>query len=106
MESEEPSAIDGPSLEDNLECILGELFEVVSALETQPNDVSLLRRNADLAKRAHMSEESQQAMEMLVNVIGCSPCEWAACGWLQPLLNLILSVQFSPSIIQPCGSRY
>ena len=75
MDSEEPSASGGASLEDSLERTLGELFEVVSALESQPNDVSLLRRNVDLTKRAQMSEETQQAMEMLVNVTGCPPCE-------------------------------
>lgn len=76
MDTEESFAIAGTSLEDNLEGTLEELFEVVSALEAQPNDISLLRRNVDLTNRAHMSEENQQALEMLVKVVGCPPSVW------------------------------
>jgi hypothetical protein len=73
MEAEEPSAVGDSRLDANLERTLQELFEVVSALEAQPNNVPLLRRNVELAKQAHMEEEAHQAMEMLVNVVGCPP---------------------------------
>lgn len=93
----ESSTIGSVNLEDDLERTLGELFEVVSALEAQPNNIPLLRRNVDLTKQAHMSEETQQALEMLVAVVGCPPCEWEARGrslthaqYLSPPLDLYL----------------